>query len=144
MKPEFQCHYFIRKTLDNDMGHHPFACVCLQGFKTDDGKWNFARGVSICSERDDFKKKLGFIKASEILSDGVEKTSCIRSGKLFGILNDIWTRTRLSLLVPNSAPVYDKNRRIVNNRYYKAKFGLSLHDLTKKEQEIVDGYLAVA
>ena len=144
MKPEFQCHYFIRKTLDNDKGYHPFACVCLQGFKTEDGKWKFARGVSICSDRDDFKKKLGYIKASEVLSDGLEKTSVVRSGKLFGVLNDIWARTRLSLVVPNHAPIYDNTRRIVNNCYYKARFDLTLNDLTKKEQEIIDGYLAVA
>lgn len=142
---EFSCHYFIRHSIENDNGKHPFACVCLKGFKNEDGKWSFARGVSICSPKDDFKKKLGFMKASGVLSDGNEKTSVIRSSKLALALNEIsWASGGLSLIVPNHAPCYSPDNRIVNNRYYKARFGLTLEDLTKKEKEIIDGYLVAS
>lgn len=51
--------YYLRKYSAADDNLHPFACVCI--LKSDDGK--ISRGISICSPKDVFSKRIGRSKA---------------------------------------------------------------------------------
>lgn len=142
-QPNFECYYFIKGPSKNDPTNgHPFACVCLQGNKKDSGKWSFNRGVSICSSKDSFKRKVGRTKAKAVLANGQPKTAVIRNQTLQKqIVQIYWVASRLDLKLPNMNPKYGKNHFVLNNEYKKAEFGISYENLTTKEKEIVSGFV---
>lgn len=82
------------------------------------------------------------MKAHAALANGQPKQSVIRNKNLSKQINQIyWLASKLDLMLPNKNPKYGAGKRIVNNEYKKAEFGISYENLTSKEKDIVAGFV---
>lgn len=144
MKHDFEQFYYVREDIARNKQYetHPFATVCIRGYRQPDGEWRFSRGVAICSDRDKFIKRVGRLKASSILdfkSDEFpeNKTAKILDPELSTKVGRIFSHaSHLNLVLPNPNPNYD-GKFIRNNKYVKANFNLTKKNLTKFEKELV-------
>ena len=124
-----QVYYYLRypKNVYKDGGRHPYGCVCL--LKNDNG--DVARGISVCSERDDFSKKIGRNKAYGYAVKALTSKKSIRKHSAFAcwIAETVESRDTRDVMFPTypqSAILLIGNKEVANSDTVLSEFEKSL------------------